>query len=61
MGISRRRVPAARRLYSRRSVWFCLSDNEPKESKEICWKKILLESKDIADNENEEKKKKTES
>jgi len=55
MALSRSRMAAARRVQSRRRVRFCLPDNEPDHTKEIRWKKILLESEDPTYNKDSEK------
>jgi hypothetical protein len=53
---------ASRRLIqSRRNVWFCIHDNEPTKSKEIHWKKVLLESENTPNNKNTKTKKETQS
>jgi len=55
MALSRSRMAAARGIQSRRRVRFCLPDNEPDHTKEIRWKKILLESEDPTHNKDSEK------
>jgi len=54
----RRHIMAtAKRLQSGRRIRFCLPNNEPSGSKEICWKEILLEPEDLTNNQDEKKKK----
>jgi len=55
MALRRCRMATARRIQSRRRVRFCLHDNEPDHTKEIRWKKILLESEDTTHNKDSEK------
>lgn len=55
MALSRSRMAAAKRIQSRRRVRFCLLNNEPDHTKEIHWKKILLESEDPTHNKDSEK------
>jgi hypothetical protein len=50
-------MAAARRVQSRRRVWNGIHDNEPSNITKVCWEKILLESKNIADNQEKEKAK----
>jgi len=57
MALSRQRVRLARRARSQRTIWFCLSDNEPSHGSEVRGEEVLLVQKDTTNNQDSQEKK----
>jgi len=57
MALSRQRVRLARRARSQRTIWFCLSDNEPSHGSEVRGEEVLLVQKDTTNNKDSQEKK----
>ena len=61
MALSRQKVRLARRARSQRTIWFCLSDNEPSNGSEIRGEEVLLVQENTTDNQISKEKEKTSS
>ena len=61
MALSRQRVRLARRARSQRTIWFCLSDNEPGHGSEVRGEEVLLVQENTTNNQDSQEKEKASS